>query len=164
MDEPTVSAGLLMEAAQNHQRLAEAAVERLNACTRGLEGAMREELRGCFMQEFQELGEAARHATEALQRVRRIASVRLALWSITVCASCTLVPLAVSRLLLPSPAELARLQAQRDALNAALQSLQRQGARLDLRRCGESGRLCVRIERSAPPYGRDADYRIVKGD
>jgi hypothetical protein len=34
---------------------------------------------------------------------------------------------------------------------------------MELRRCGDAQRLCVRVDRSAPAYGAGADFFIVKG-
>jgi hypothetical protein len=34
---------------------------------------------------------------------------------------------------------------------------------LDVRTCGASARLCVRVDRNAPAYGPGADYLVVKG-
>ena len=37
------------------------------------------------------------------------------------------------------------------------------GGLLDLRRCGNDARWCVRVDRHAPAYGEQADYLVVKG-
>ena len=48
-----------------------------------------------------------------------------------------------------------------DALQ--IEQLERQGARAQWRRCGETGRLCVRIDRHAPIYGEHGDYYVLHG-
>jgi hypothetical protein len=40
--------------------------------------------------------------------------------------------------------------------------LEQQGGRIDWRRCGDSRRLCVRIDRKAPTYGEKADYYVLE--
>jgi len=65
--------------------------------------------------------------------------------------------------LLPSERELSALRARRDELSENIARLQRRGALLEVRTCGQRGRLCVRVDRSAPAYGPSADYLIVKG-
>jgi hypothetical protein len=32
-----------------------------------------------------------------------------------------------------------------------------------LRHCGDTSRLCVRIDRRAPVYGEQSDYLVVRG-
>jgi hypothetical protein len=135
----------------------------LGALSRGLDQIVRQEIRGALVEEFQALGDAGRHATEALEAVRRVASARTAVWAVAVVLACAVVPLAVAWIMLPSPAQLERLRAARDELEANVALLDRRGGRIDLRRCGPAGRLCVRVERAAPAYGSQADYLIVKG-
>jgi hypothetical protein len=64
---------------------------------------------------------------------------------------------------LPSPAEITALTAQRADLSAAVARLERRGGRIDLRRCGDAQRYCVRIDRKAPAFGQQGDYLIVAG-
>jgi hypothetical protein len=65
--------------------------------------------------------------------------------------------------LLPSPNEITALRATRDDLASAVARLEQRGARVDLRRCGGTNRLCVRVDRKAPAYGEAGDYLVVKG-
>ena len=138
-------------------------LEMLGVLTRGLDQIIRQEIRGALVEEFQALGDAGRCAAQALQAVRRVASVRTALWAVAVVVVCALVPLAVSWVVLPSRAQLQSLRATRDQLEANVALLERRGGRIDLRRCGPAGRVCVRIDRAAPAFGPGADYLIVKG-
>jgi hypothetical protein len=55
------------------------------------------------------------------------------------------------------------LRAQRDSLAQNIAHLEQRGGKVDWRSCGDSARLCVRIDRKAPVYGEKADYYIVKG-
>jgi hypothetical protein len=64
---------------------------------------------------------------------------------------------------LPSPAQIAALRSQHAQLAAAVARLSGGGGRIDLRRCGDASRLCVRIDRHAPAYGEQSDYLIVQG-
>lgn len=134
-----------------------------DALARELGQAVRDEVRAAFLEEFEALGEAGRRATEALNAVRRVASLRLALWSAVVVVSCSVIPIAVMRVALPTRAELIRLRSERDTLERQVTQLSEQGGRIDLRRCGAGGRLCVRVERTAPRYGADGDYYVLRG-
>lgn len=130
---------------------------------RELEQAIRDGLRAAFLEEFEALGQAGRRAAEALDAVRRVASLRLAVWVIVVVACCSVIPLAVARVALPTRAELIRLRSERDSLAAQVAQLSRRGGRVDLRRCGAEGRLCARVERDGPRYGAEGDYYVLKG-
>ena len=130
---------------------------------RELGQAVRDEVRAAFLEEFEALGEAGRRATEALESVRRAASLRLALWSILVVVCCSVIPIAVVRTAIPAPAELRRLRSERDSLQRQVMQLSEHGGRIDVRRCGARGRLCARIESGAPRYGADGDYYVLKG-
>lgn len=162
-DDLAVRAGLLLEPVERLQREADAAVERLAALSRELEQVVRDEIRAAFVEEFEALGAASRRAGEALDAVRRTASMRLAAWAVAVVASCAVVPLGLARAILPSRAEVERLRGERDALAADVARLAHQGGRIDLRRCGAAGRLCARVDRSAPAYGSDRDYFVLEG-
>jgi hypothetical protein len=124
---------------------------------------VRDELRAAFVEEFRALGEASQRAAEALQSVRRAASARVALWSLGVVLACSAIPVTVAWVALPSRASVQRLRNERDALETRVAELARRGGRVDLRRCGASGRLCARVDRSSPAYGADGDYLILKG-
>ena len=131
---------------------------------RDLDLIVRQEIRSALAEEFQALGAAGCRAAEALEGVRRAASVRVALWAVVVVASCSAVPLTLAWAVLPSRAEIARLSAERDRLAASIAELERLGGKVDLRRCGPAGRLCVRVERAAPAYGAHSDYLLVKDE
>lgn len=162
-DDVRSGVNLLIEAAGRREREADAAVERIAALARDLEQIVRDEIRGAFVEEFAALGEASRRAGEALHVVRRTASLRIALWSAGVAAACCVMPIVIARTLIPTPAEIVRLRGERDALAADVAQLARHGGRVDLRRCGASGRLCVRVDRSAPTYGTNGDYYVIEG-
>ena len=130
---------------------------------RELEQAVRHEVRAAFVEEFEALGQAGRRAAEALEAVRRVASLSLALWVIVVVGCCSLIPLAMIRAVVPTRAELIRLRSERDSLKLQVAQLAQRGGRIDLRQCGPDGRLCARVERSAPRYGTDGDYYVLKG-
>jgi hypothetical protein len=65
--------------------------------------------------------------------------------------------------LLPSQSELATLRSKRDELASNVARLEQRGGRIDLRRCGGTDRLCVRVDRKAPVYGEAADYFVIRG-
>lgn len=163
MEGATTREESLREALERQQRLTEVVIERLTAMAQDFDQVMRQELRSAFSEEFQVLGAASERAARALHAVRRAASMRIALWAVGVTVACSAIPLAVAWGVLPSRAELARMRVERDELAASLARLRDQGGKIDLRRCGTESRLCVRVERTSPAYGPDADYLIVKG-
>lgn len=163
LNDATLQAGLLMESAQAHQRLAESQLEKLRMHTQDLDGVVRDEIRQTLIQELSMLTAETMRATQALQKVRRGAARREVMWSLGLTALCALAPLAVARWALPSPGEIAALRAQRDDLSSNIAKLKAQGAGIDWRRCGEGKRLCVRIDRKTPSYGDKADYYVIQG-
>lgn len=162
MEDETVKLGLLMEAAHAQQTLAESALEKLNAHTRELDTVVRDEIRHTLVEELQVVMNEARRSAEALRRLRRSANLRVGLWSLGLTLVCSAMPLLLAWWLLPSPSEVIALRAKRDELAAAVARLEQRGARLDIRRCGGSNRLCVRVDRKAPTYGEAGDYVVVK--
>ncbi len=163
MDDATVKFGLLMESAQAHQKLAETHLDKLRAHTQDLDGVVRDEIRRTLIDELQMLTAESRRAAEVLRRIRHRTGLRVGVSSLAVAILCTVIPVAVTRWLLPSDSDIAGLRARRDELTASIVALERRGGRMELRRCGETARLCVRVDRSAPVYGEKADYYIVKG-
>ena len=142
---------------------AQAVMDTFGALSRGLDQLIRQEIRSALVEEFQALGGASRRAAEALESVRRAASVRIALWSVAVVLACASMPVIVAWRVLPSSTQLQQLRAERDRLQENIALLARRGANIDLRRCGTASRLCVRIERSTPAFGPRADYLVVAG-
>jgi len=163
LDDATMKFGLLMESAQVHQRLAESHLERLRAHTQDLDGVVRDEIRRTLIEELQMLTTESRRATQALQRIGRGAAARGVLWSIVMAILCTGIPIAIMRWVSPSGPEVAALRARRDELSANIALLERRGGRIDWRHCGDTARLCVRVDRKAPAYGANADYYVVAG-
>jgi len=163
LSEETMSLGMLMEAAQAQQRAADSAVRKLRSVVNELTASVGEEARRVFLDELQMLAGDSRRAADALHQVGRAANLRVVLWSIGITSLCTAIPLAVACWSLPSKAQLAVLQARREQLEAQVSVLEQRGGRMELRRCGEAARLCVRVDRKAPIYGEQSDYLIVKG-
>ena len=163
MDEATVKFGLLMESAQAHQKLAETHLDKLRAHTQDLDAVVRDEIRRTLIEELQMLTTESRRAAEVLWRIRRSIGLRVALSGIAVATICAAIPVAIAHWFLPTEADIAGLRVRRDELTANIAGLEQRGARIELRRCGETERLCVRVDRSAPAYGAQADYYIVKG-
>jgi hypothetical protein len=167
MNEEAMKCGLLMEAAQRHQSLVEAALEAMKTHTAGLDAIVREEIRRTFVDELCMLAAEIQTAIRSLHALRRSANMRLAVWSVTITATCCAMMIAVilsaARWLLPSQAEIAALRSQHEGLASAIARLQEHGGRIDLRRCGDTGRFCVRVDRHAPAFGQGADYFVVAG-
>jgi len=163
MEEQSTQLGFLMEAAASHQNLAENVLRQLAAHTQDLESVVRGEIRRALGEELQALSSETQSAIDGLRTVRRSITVRVGAWNLGVVMLSTLMSFGAGWLMLPSRAEIARLRERRDELAGAVALLDRQGGRMDLRRCGESQRLCVRIDRQAPAYGAASDYYVVKG-
>lgn len=159
----TLKLGLLMEAAHAQQTVAESALDRLRAHVEGLDEIVRDEIRRTLVEEIQVLGSESRRAAEALRRLGRSANARVAGWTVGLTLVCSAMPLMVQWWFLPSQRELAELRARKDELTSNIARLERAGGRVDLRRCGETNRLCVHVDRSAPVYGESGDYWVVKG-
>jgi hypothetical protein len=167
MDDATIKFGLLMETAQTHQHLAEVAVERLRAHLHGLDAVVRDEIRRTLIDELHALTSETKGAAQAIRALKRAANLRLALWGIGIvtvwCAVSTAGVVAAASWLLPSSAQSTALRARHDALVLGISRLEEQGGRIDLRRCGEPGRLCIRVDRKAPVFGPNSDYVVVAG-
>lgn len=163
IEDETLKVGLLMEAAQAQQALAANTLDRLREHTAGIDAIVRQEIRATLLDELQSLENDSRMAAEALRRLQRTANLRLIAWSGIVLSVASLLPGAIAWWLLPTRAEIDALGARRDELTANVARLSRQGGNLELRHCGATQRLCVRIERSAPAYGAAGDFLIVKG-
>jgi hypothetical protein len=154
---------LLMEAAQAQQRLSQESLDLLAAHTRDLDAMVRDEVRRAAFEALADVAAESRRATEALQRMRRAVHVRTLLWTVSIATICSGVAMGEAWWILPSQSEIATLGARRDALAANVARLEQRGGMADVRRCGARARLCVRVDRNAPAYGRAADYLVVKG-
>ena len=163
MDAETMTAGLLMEAVQAQQRLADTSLKKMKAQVNELGTLVREEVRRTLVEELQSVASDSRHAAEALRKLRRSAGLSLGMWSVAPTALCAGVALAIATWALPSPAEVFALRMRRDEYSQAVASLEKLGGHVDLRYCGSSKRLCVRVDRQSPAYGPAAEYLIVKG-
>ncbi len=163
MDDTTMKLGLLMEAAQSHQRSAESSLRKLKAAANDLAAVVREEVHRVALEELHSLAADSKRASEALLAARRAANVQALIWSLGITTLCSAIPLGVGCWVIPSHAEIAALRAKHDELATKIADLERQGGRIDLRRCGAGARLCVRVDRKAPMYGEQSDYLIVRG-
>src|SRR5215472_625498 len=153
MDDSAMKLGLLLESAHAHQALAETALEKLRVHAGELGNIARDEIRATLIEELHALGDDCHQATETLRRLRHVADLRVALWTLGMAALACAVPLAAAWWLLPSRSEVAALGAKRDALQAEVARLEARGGLMELRRCGAAGRLCVRIDRKAGTFG-----------
>jgi len=163
MDQDTMKFGLLMESAQAHQKLAEAHLEKLRAHTQDLDAVVRDEIRRTLVDELQAVTAESERAARALRAMKQAAHMRGLLWNAGTALICAVVPVAVAHLVLPTPAEIIALQTRHDALAKSVASLEQRGGKIDWKSCGDSARLCVRIDRNAPVYGANADYYVAKG-
>ena len=163
MDEGTMKSGLLMEAALANQKTAESSLKKLKGVSADLVTAVRDEVHRVLTDELGSLAQDSRRAAEALHAVERVAALRTLYWTVGLTTLCSLIPLALAYWILPSSTEIVRLRATRDELASRISALEEEGARIDLRHCGDGARLCVRVDRKAPTYGEQSDYLIVRG-
>jgi hypothetical protein len=156
-----------METAQTHQSLVDTALERLRAHTRDLDAVVRDEIRRTLVEELDGVASHSDNAARALSNLVRVANLRATAWSVVGATLSSAIAMAVllaaARLFLPSPQDVAALSERRDELSAAVATLEKRGGNVDLRRCGNSQRFCVRVDRKAPAYGPQGDYLIVAG-
>lgn len=163
MEDLTLKLGLLMEAAQSQQALATTALEQLRQRMGALDSVVREEIRNTLIEELQEVADDSRRAAYSLRSLQRVATLRIAVWSLGIATLATAIPIGLGWWLLPSRADVAALRLARDQLNTSIVLLTARGGQAALRRCGAAQRLCVRVDRGAPAYGDAGDYLVVKG-
>ena len=155
--------GLLMEAAQAHQKAAESTLRKLKASTTDLASQVRDEVRAVLTEQLHSLASDSKRAAAALREVQRAANVRALAWSLGITTLCSAIPLFLACWLLPSRGEIAALRAKHDELATQIASLEERGGRIDLRHCGNGARLCVRVDRKAPTFGEQSDYLVIRG-
>ena len=155
--------GLLMEAAHANQKLADASLKKLRSTSQEMLDAVRDDVRRLLLEELQSLAGDAQHAADALRHVQRVVNLRVGVWSLSLTLLCSIVPLGVAWWIVPSQSDIATLRARYSGLRANVAALEAQGGGVELRRCGEGARLCVRVDRTAPAYGERSDFLVVKG-
>ncbi|HEX3848414.1 MAG TPA: hypothetical protein VHV81_13615 [Steroidobacteraceae bacterium] len=163
MDDASMNFGLLMEAAQAHQKVAETILEGLRRHTEGLDTVVRDEIRHTMVEELTLVKSAADEAAASLRRIGRMACVRQATLGLALGVLCACLPALTMRWRAPTPSELAELQSRRDRLAGEVTVLERRAAKLDLRTCGSNARTCIRVDRSSPSYGAKGDYYVAAG-
>ena len=155
--------GLLLETAQTQQELVASELSQLRAHASGLDEVVRGQIRHTLVEELGGLIEESARAVEALQTLERAARRRTLSWTAAMALLGVAMSAASAWWMLSSSSEMNSLRTRREQLLTEIASLEQRGARIDLRRCGDDQRWCVRIDRQAPAYGQQADYLIVKG-
>ena len=157
--------GLLMESAQAHQKMAETHLEKLRAHTQDLDGVVREEIRRTLVEELHEFDRREqRGRRRRCSGMKRAAHLRGLLLSVVDRGTVDGHTRGLTHWVLPSAGEIAALRAPtRRAARERRASSNSSGGRIDWRHCGETARLCVRVDRGAPAYGEKADYYVVEG-
>jgi hypothetical protein len=163
VDETTMKYGLLLETAQAQQQLVASSLKQLKGHAQELDGIVREQIRRTLVEELGAVVEESARAVQALRAIEQAAKLRFISWLL----AATVLSGAASALsawwLLPSSSQIGALRQKREQLAAAVEALEQRGGLLDLRRCGNDARWCVRVDRHAPAYGEQADYLVVKG-
>ena len=115
-----------------------------------------EQIRYALADGLKSLHVETKRAVEALQRAKQAAT------AVIPSVQNAAIALFVAWSILPTPAAIAALSAERDQLESNIAVLNQRGARADLRRCG-TGHLCVQVDLKAPRYGDSSDYLVIKG-
>lgn len=123
---------------------------------------MRDQIRQVLAEELTAVRAEIQGAIRSLQALKRAANARASLWTLGVGAIAVTSAFVVAWWILPKPADIAALRAEREELASNIAILDRYGARADLRRCGDA-RVCVRVDLKAPRYGDHADYLVIRG-
>ena len=159
----TVKLGLLLEAAEAQQRLAESSLAALHEQLNGLDHVVRDEVRETLITELGALTSEAAQAASILARLRRVMDLRVALWTVLMTGLPALTSVAALWHWMPSAQELAARRSQLAQLQSAVRQLEGAGGSAQLQRCGPSARLCVRVDVRAGAFGSAGDYRVVAG-
>jgi C4-dicarboxylate-specific signal transduction histidine kinase len=163
LDDKTMKLGLLLETAQTQQRLIGLSLRQLKAHTQELDDIVREQIRRTLAEEFGALVEEAARALQVLRDLKRSARLQIASWTMLATIIVSAIAVLCVWWLIPSQAQISALRLKQQQLSTAIDTLQQLGGRIDLRRCGDTERWCVRVERQAPAYGEQSDYYVVKG-
>jgi hypothetical protein len=165
MNEEGVKLGFLMETAQNHQKAVEALLQKLKEHAQGLDAVVRDQIRQVLAEELKTVRAETQGAVTALQALKRTAHARGTLWTLGVTAIAAAIALFVAWWVLPTPAEIAALRTERDALASNIAILNQRGARADFRRCG-TGHLCVqcRYTRRQRIQGKSRTRALMRCD
>jgi hypothetical protein len=159
----TMKFGLLLETAQAQQKLIASSLRRLKGHTQELDAIVREQIRRTLVEELGAVVEESTRAVQALRALEHTAKLRFISWTLAVTVLSGAATALSAWWLLPSPSQISALRLKREQLAAGLERLEQRGGLIDLRRCGNDERWCVRVDRHAPAYGEQADYLVVKG-
>ena len=163
MDDATTKLGLLMESVHSQQQLARDSIEALYAQTRDLGAVVRSEIRDSMTEELSEMRLEVARSIQMLRGLRRSIVFRFGVAGGLLLALTGVIVGALVWYFLPTEAQISALTVRRDALAANIARLEQGGGRLQWRVCGDQSRLCVQIDAAAPPFGAQADYRVIKG-
>ena len=174
MDDSMVTAGVLLEAAQNQQKIAEASFQKLDALASLLRDLPRDttpDLKAAIETAIRQELAGARQDILALTGALRAARVRMTRTLAVIGAAVVLAAvLSVGALLLwvlPSSDDIARLRAEKATLTAGVADLTARAGKIQLRNCGDPGqklRVCARVDPTSGPFGTKAEpYMVLAG-
>ena len=171
MDDATVTAGVLLEAAQNQQKIAEASFAKLDALAKIVgelpQGALPElkaSIEGAIRKELAEARQEIQLLTESLRKAHAHLGQTLLYYGGAVVLIAVVAVAVMLLWALPAPGEITRLRAEKATLEAAVTDLSARGGRIQLRNCGATGqktRLCARVDPSAGTFGTDTERSMV---
>ena len=174
MDESTVTAGILLEAAQNNQKIVDASIQKLEALTKLLESLPRSvtpEIKASIEAAHREELATTRHEFHLITQHLQLARRRMARMWLLVGGGVVLVAVlavaAVLVLVLPSPKELQALREEKQQLAATVADLANRGGRAKLRNCanpGDAPRVCIAVDMAAGNFGVGGErFMVIKG-
>src|SRR5262249_43438180 len=102
MDDTTMRLGLLMEAAQAHQKAAESSLKKMKVATHELAEVVRQEVHRVVVEQFHCLEADSKRASDALRALGRAANVRTLIWSVGITTLCSAISLSLVGWLIPS--------------------------------------------------------------
>ena len=161
-EERTIAA--LFAAFEDINARVDGTVGRLERAVGNLGPAVRQAVRDTYAKELVGLAEQIKKTTASLEGLQRSADWRQLLLGTGLSVVVVLITLGGFWFFTPSPAEMGRLRAEREQLQAAVDQLASRGARADLKKCGASNEhLCVRIDAGFGRFGNERDYYVIRG-
>jgi len=139
-------------------------VGRLERAVGNLGPTARAAIHDTMVKELLGLSDQVRKTTAALEGLRRAADWRQLLLATGLSVLVVLITLGGFWVFTPSPAEMSRLRAEREQLQASIDQLASRGGRADLKKCGAGNEhLCVRVDAALGRFGNERDYYVIRG-
>ena len=174
MDDATVTAGVLLEAAQNQQKIAEASFAKLDALAKIVgelpQGALPElkaSIEGAIRKELAEARQEIQRLTESLRKAHAHLGQTLLYYGGAVVLIAVVAVAVMLLWALPAPGEMVRLRDEKAQLQASIADLAKRGGRIQLRPCVRTdakSRLCARVDPAGGTFNEHGEtYMVLAG-